>query len=160
MGIDKDASLPESVLMAFVFYEGMVRHALLDNDEGFSKTQMMMLFGLAVQGSSSISQLSERLAVSREQASRAAADLESKGYLAKVRNDNNWRMVRLEPTEKTREVVERVRGHVMAFLNDHLSALSEDEQARLRNCSIEASIIMERLIERAEPCSKPETKDV
>lgn len=136
---------PESAIAkAMVAYENLARHLIMSRREELTKTQADVMFGLAVFGGMNMSQMSEHLAVSREQASRAVGPLVEMGLVERSRNPEHRRLVEIALTEAGRREVVRRNAMVIEDVRGCISRLSDEDRRAL----IEASDTAERMIRK------------
>jgi len=104
-------------------------------DDSLTRTQQIILLALSVQDNLSMSQLADRICTSNEQATRAVAQLVDKGYVIRMQNKQNRRVVNISLTEKARNHVEEAKQEV---LSDTLSTAKglTDEELKTLNTSL------------------------
>ncbi len=104
-------------------------------DDSLTRTQQIILLALSVQDNLSMSQLADRICTSNEQATRAVAQLVDKGYVIRMQNKQNRRVVNISLTEKARNHVEEAKQVV---LSDTLSTAKglTDEELKTLNTSL------------------------
>lgn len=137
-----------TILEAFALYEGLVRHAVASHDTGLSKTQEMIVTVLHVTGPLGMSRIAEWLAVSREQVSRAVAELERKSLVQKERDTRNWRVVNIDLTQQGQQLAQEMSDTAVRNISAGLKVLDDAEFSRLVVLSGEASSILESAADR------------
>lgn len=133
-----------SVIEATHSYESLARHALMDRRGRLSKSQMDILLALKFSGPASMTELSRKLAISKEQATRAMNPLVEMGFVDRRRNEGNRRMVTATLTKKAESFLEEDLECVLKELDETLSSLSPEERADLVDASQRATRILKR----------------
>ena len=136
---DKDAF---SIIEAFACYDGLVRSCTLDNRGNFTKTQMMILIAIDSVGSLSLTHISERLAISKEQATRAVAALEKDGFISKARGVSNWKVVEVNLTQQAKDYLVEHKKRTIQALSSELRTLSDEETNSLVSLSRDAAKLL------------------
>lgn len=126
-----NAASEDVLFKAMSALDNLLRSSMMKNRDVLTKTQVDVVLGLSAMGPMNMTQISECIAASREQATRAVAPLVERGLLAKARNPENRRMVEVSLTERGRCVFEEGRGHAVEGLRERLAALSAPERERL-----------------------------
>ncbi|MBE6990656.1 MAG: MarR family transcriptional regulator [Ruminococcaceae bacterium] len=112
---------------------------------GFTKSQWIIFAALLHRGSLTMSQAAAYISSSKEQATRAVAQMVAEGYVAREIDPDNRTHVRISLTEAGLTLAARCRREVLPQLHDRLSAsLTEQDQQEL--CRSLASII--RILDR------------
>lgn len=136
-------SIPElAVLNAMGAYDNFGRHAVMSQRSGLTKTQMDAVIGLDLYGSMSMTQMSEHLAVSKEQASRAIAPLVERGVIKRERSPREHRVVVISLTERGKAFSEAHKREAAENVRERLALLSEEDRSQL----IEVSRTAEQLL--------------
>lgn len=121
----------EALLDAMGAIDNLARSSVMENRQVLTKSQADIMIGLSVVGPMSMTQVSEHIAASREQATRAVAPLVERGFVVKTRNPENRRVVTVELTEKGRRDFEEGRARIVEGLRERLDALPNEERERL-----------------------------
>lgn len=128
---DKHLAPEEAVLDATIALDALVRKTVMREREGLSKVQTDIVMSLMLFGASSMTELSQRLAVSKEHISRAVGGLVQKGYVSKHRSEENFRVVAACLTDAGMELSNTIRLASLEALQNSLAALSSDEREEL-----------------------------
>lgn len=129
---DRMQGAPEEALLdAMGAIDNLARSSVMENRQVLTKSQADIMIGLSVVGPMSMTQVSEHIAASREQATRAVAPLVERGFVVKTRNPENRRVVTVELTEKGRRDFEEGRARIVEGLRERLDALPNEERERL-----------------------------
>ncbi len=131
--------------MAMGSFDGLARHLVMSHREKLTKTQIDVLMGLFIFGEMSMSEMSEYLAVSKEQATRAVAPLVDAGYVRRARKPDQRRIVEISLTEEGRRNVEKHNEIVIRDIRECLSGLSDEDRVALVEASRTAVDIIRKL---------------
>lgn len=135
----------KDVIAAFFAYHGIIKHIMLENCAGLTKSQAMMMATISELGSVNMSTLAQRIAVSKEQATRAVQPLVEAGYVQRNHDANNRRMVNISLTPAGDTLLYEHFTAVENMIGLQLQSLTEDEQTQLT----EASNTAVRLLRKA-----------
>lgn len=92
----------------------------------FTHFRAMML--LIVEGSSSMTQLSEKMNLEKGSLTSVANHLHKLGYVKKVKDEKDKRVYTLKATDKGREFSEVVIGDHLEYINEKIEGFSEQEK--------------------------------
>ena len=134
----------EAVFMAMGAYDNLGRRIVMANRGDFTKSQADALVGLMLYGSMSMTQISEHLAVSKEQATRTIAPLVERGLVQRARNPRNLRVVDITLTAEGERLISESQKALIETLCAKLAELSPEDRATL----IEASRTAERILRK------------
>lgn len=105
---------------------------------GFTKSQLIIFAALAHCGRLRMTQAAEYLSSSKEQATRAVAQLVEGGYVSREHGADNRTMVYIRLTDKGQEFMSRWRAEFLerlaARLDDRLTPEEQEELARSLHC--------------------------
>lgn len=96
-----------------------------------SVTQCYALKAVADEGALTVNDLAARLYLDKSTASRVAAGLEGKGYVARVRDDGDGRVVRLVPTEEGLALCARIEDDLVREYAELLADFDPEVRAAL-----------------------------
>ena len=131
-------------------YENFGRRLIMERRGALTKSQVDILLGLGLFGKLSMTQISEHLAVSKEQASRAVAPLVDRGLVYRERNSENYRIIEIFLADKGKRFVKDVQQHLSQRLNECLKTLSEEDRAQLIEASCRARDVLVKLQKSAD----------
>lgn len=120
------------------FLQQLVRHGgLLEPSHaasmhgGVSISESIALGELSEAGEMSQQELATRLGLEKSTVSRLAAGMEGRGWLSRVRDDENRRLYRLRLTDEGAQVASRVGAELRATHQQLLGRLTPDERRAL-----------------------------
>ena len=112
---------------------------------GLHHAQGMVLFRLWHQDGASQRDLAAALQITPPTASNTLQRMERDGWIERRRDDADQRIVRVYLTEKARELREDARASLRDFDREMGSALSEAEQATLRQSLLKVQRYLEKV---------------
>ena len=121
----------EALLNAACTLDSLARFSVVGSRGDLSKTQADIIMHIALFGPTSMSSLSQNLAVSKEHITRAVATLEAQGLVSKHRSQQNYRVVEAELTQEGVKKTHALRMASLAALDKPLATLSAQERADL-----------------------------
>lgn len=140
---DDLAGTPEvAILKAMGAYDNFGRHTVMAQRAKLTKTQMDVVIGLDLFGTMSMTQMSEHLAASKEQASRSVAPLVEAGLVKRERSPREHRVVEISLTERGKEFGRAHKQEAAESVRARLALLPKEERDQL----VEASRTAERLL--------------
>ena len=97
-----------------------------------TKSQLYILAAIYYRGCLTMTQVSESISSSKEQATRAVALLVEKGYIKRFELENDRKHVYVELTDAGRQILEAVRTRAVSGFHKKLdNAVSEEEKQQL-----------------------------
>lgn len=132
----------EAVFDAMGAYDALARKALMASRDDLTKTQTDILMRLALHGQTSMSNMADDLAVSKEHITRAVNSLSERGLVEKERCKDNFRMVQAHLTDAGREVTRSIRLASIERLNKRLTGIApEDREALIKSSEAVTAVI-------------------
>ena len=111
-----------------------------------TKTQFLILAALYRSVSLNMTEISEFISSSKEQATRAVAPLADRGLIRRVEHSDNRKHVYVELTEAGKELITQLRGEMRRrFMERVDSTLSEQEKAELSSSAETLAAILSKL---------------
>ncbi len=107
--------------------EGFARH--YRDRFGISVSEWRVVAHLSQQDAVSVREICRRVNMDKPKVSRAASRLEEKGYVRKVENPRDRRLVELSLTARGREMVDALTPLAEAFEAELVAALGGDDSA-------------------------------
>lgn len=141
----ESATPEEAVLVAMGAYDNFARRIVMSNRGSLTKSQADVVMGLALFGKMSMTQVSEHLAASKEQATRAVAPLVERGFVKRTRNEQNYRIIEVSLTKEGMRQFEASRALLIEGIRNRLSRLSEEDRIELMKASRAAESILRKL---------------
>ena len=141
-----------TIIHAMGAYENLGRRLIMEKRGTLTKSQVDILLGLDLFGKLNMTQISEHLAASKEQASRAVAPLVDRGLVCRERNSENYRIIEIFLADKGKRFVKDVQQHLSQRLDECLKGLSEKDRAQLIEASCRACDVLVKLQKSTDEC--------
>ena len=123
---------------AFLSYQGLAKRALLKYRNGLTKTHTMVLGLLSEEAEFNMSTLAQRMAVSREQATRAVTGVVERGLVERRRSTSDGKVVKVSLTKEGRAFLDQQQRECSKMISSELASLSEEERNSLHEASLTA----------------------
>ena len=130
-----DGSQIEALVGATLAYNLLAKRTILATKFGLTKEQTLVMNALELSGPIWISELSNRLAVSKEQASRAVSALEKQGLVLREPVQSDRRAVTVSLTSEGRAFLEESHAEMDRLLVGNLEKLSDNEVHELSSAA-------------------------
>lgn len=104
------------------------------NEFKLTKTQQIIVMVLWLHKSLSLSELSDQICTSNEQATRAVGQLVKGGYVNRVKNENNRRSIEISLTQKSIDMITGAHETAAQRIPERLNKLSEEDAVTLVEC--------------------------
>ncbi|WP_037322890.1 MarR family transcriptional regulator [Ruminococcus sp. NK3A76] len=113
---------------------------------GITRTQQVIMLTLGVNGSLTMSGLASKINTSNEQATRAVAQLVEKGFIERMHDSANRRIIRIKLTDEAKDFVEHIKREMHEDFLERFAVFSDDELTELVKAT---NIIAEKLTRMA-----------
>ena len=142
MSNPKDTKMtPISALIeVFPLCQKVILNTVDFKDHGFTKTQLCILLSLTAKSPLTMSELAAYIASSNEQATRAVAPLVKAGYLERIQDEKNRKLVLVQLTLYGKEMmqIEEVKlKETMAAKTNNLSPEEREAFAQAVNTTVQ-----------------------
>ncbi|MCR5480917.1 MAG: MarR family transcriptional regulator [Ruminococcus sp.] len=108
---------------------------LFDRDEfKFTKTQQLILMTLWLHKKLSLTELSEQICTSNEQATRAVGQLVKSGFVNRVKNQTNRRSIEISLTQKGVDLIKGSQATAAKRIPQRFDELSDEDAKTLVDC--------------------------
>lgn len=141
----RDDAPEEAVLFAMGAYDNFARRIVMANRGDLTKSQADLMVGLTLFGTMTMTQASEHLAVSKEQATRAVAPLVERGLVARKRNPQHRRSVEISLTPEGERYLNESKARLVEGIKAKLAQLAEDDRRMLVEASRTATRILRKI---------------
>ena len=138
------------IIGAFFAYQGLIKHTLFSGQADLTKSQIMIMCTINELGAANMGELAQRIAVSREQATRAVQPLAKAGYVERRHNEENRRTVTVSLTCAGTRLLLDYFDFVDQRISQELQALTDQERRQL----VETSRRANDLLCKAMSCGK------
>ena len=112
-----------------------------------TRTQQIIMLSLSLSGVLTMSQLAAKINTSNEQATRAVAQLVDKGFIIRMQNPRNRRIINIKLTEEANVFLEKMKNDIIDELVTKFSALTDDEMKTLYESVLNVSTILKKVLD-------------
>ena len=95
-----------------------------------TKTQQIIMLSLSVCGVLSMSQLASKINTSNEQATRAVAQLVEKGFIERMQNPLNRRVINIKLTDEAQKFIKKTQNEIREDLLKKFECISDEEMEK------------------------------
>ena len=89
-----------------------------------TRTQQIIMLSLCIEGTLTMSQLASKINTSNEQATRAVAQLVDKGFVIRMQNPDNRRVINIRLTDEAMRFMEKMKNEAIRFCRNSVKARS------------------------------------
>jgi DNA-binding MarR family transcriptional regulator len=111
-----------------------------------TRTQQIILLSLSVAGVLNMSQLAEKINTSNEQATRAVAQLVDKGFIVRMQNPTNRRVINIMLTDEARLFLSKMKDEILGELVSRFSEIPDEEMEQLYSSILNVSTILKKVM--------------
>ncbi|MBQ8119732.1 MAG: MarR family transcriptional regulator [Ruminococcus sp.] len=104
------------------------------NEFKFTKTQQLILMVLWLRKTLSLTELSEQICTSNEQATRAVGQLVKGGFVNRVKNKTNRRSIEISLTDSAVEMIKATQATAAKRIPEKFESLNEQDAKTLVEC--------------------------
>lgn len=142
-----DESDPASIFRSCVAHEELLRRVMAMAPCDLTRTEMSIVVTLNAVGPLAMTPLSQCIAVSKEQASRAVKPLVARGYVERRHSEENRRIVVVQLTDEGTAFLDGLMERALSSLEELIEPLSDEERSRLVGCSDESGELINKALE-------------
>ena len=95
-----------------------------------TKTQQIIMLSLSVCGVLTMSQLASKINTSNEQATRAVAQLVEKGFIVRMQNPLNRRVINIKLTPEAEKFMKKTQSEIRDDLLKRFECISDEEMEK------------------------------
>ncbi|WP_124100014.1 MarR family transcriptional regulator [Ruminococcus sp. Marseille-P6503] len=111
---------------------------------GITRTQQIILLALAIEEKLTMSQLASKINTSNEQATRAVAQLVEKGFIERMQDNSNRRIINIRLTEKADDFIEKTKAEIMGDLLDQFNGISDEDMEKFHDAVVQIIGILKK----------------
>lgn len=148
----------DALIDALVCYQLFARRTILAYRNGLTKEQAMVVSALSSSEAMSMKELSARLAIAKEQTTRAVSYLENEGLISRKHSQGDKRTVEVGLTEKGRAFFAGQREEVGKMIEECLEDLNESETESLVDAARTSCVLLTKALGIHSP-SAPDGAD-
>lgn len=121
-----------ALIEVFPLCQKLILNSMDFKELGFTKTQLSILFALTAKTPLTMSELSTYIACSKEQATRAVAPLVKDGYLERIQDESNRKLVLVRPTPYGKKIIQSEEAKLRDTMDSKFCCLSQQDQEEFR----------------------------
>lgn len=95
-----------------------------------TRTQQIIMLSLSLCGTLTMSQLASKINTSNEQATRAVAQLVDRGFIIRMHNPNNRRVINIKLTDEAEVFFSKMKSEILDDLIGKFSEITDDEMEK------------------------------
>ncbi len=111
-----------------------------------TRTQQIIMLSLSVSGTLNMSQLAAKINTSNEQATRAVAQLVDRGFIVRIQNPGNRRVINIRLTEEAQIFLNKMKYEIMDDLINKFSEIPDEEMERLYESLRQVSGVLKKVM--------------
>lgn len=111
-----------------------------------TRTQQIIMLSLSVCGTLTMSQLASKINTSNEQATRAVAQLVDRGFIVRMQNPNNRRVINIKLTEEAQVFFNKMKNEILDDLISKFADISDEEMEKLSHSLEQVSSVLKKVM--------------
>ncbi|MDO4944470.1 MAG: MarR family transcriptional regulator [Ruminococcus sp.] len=111
-----------------------------------TRTQQIIMLSLSVCGTLTMSQLASKINTSNEQATRAVAQLVDRGFIVRMQNPKNRRVINIKLTEEAQVFFNKMINEILDDLISKFADISDEEMERLSHSLEQVSSVLKKVM--------------
>ena len=97
-----------------------------------TRTQQIIMLSLCIEGTLTMSQLASKINTSNEQATRAVAQLVDKGFVIRMQNPDNRRVINIRLTDEAMRFMEKMKNEILDDILGKFSSVSDSDMKKMK----------------------------
>ena len=111
---------------------------------GITRTQQIILLALAIEEKLTMSQLASKINTSNEQATRAVAQLVEKGFIERMQDNSNRRIINIRLTGKADDFIKKTKAEIMEDLLALFNGISDEDMEKFHDAMVQIIRILKK----------------
>ncbi|WP_294407950.1 MarR family transcriptional regulator [uncultured Ruminococcus sp.] len=111
-----------------------------------TRTQQIIMLSLSLCGTLTMSKLAAKINTSNEQATRAVAQLVDKGFIVRMHNPENRRVINIKLTEEAEIFFNKMKAEIIDDLIEKFSCLSNEEMEEFSRSLENVSDVLKKVM--------------
>ena len=107
-----------------------------------TRTQQIIMLSLCIEGTLTMSQLASKINTSNEQATRAVAQLVDKGFVIRMRNPDNRRVINIRLTDEAMRFMEKILDDILG----KFSSVSDSDMKKMKDALVFINSILKKVL--------------
>lgn len=111
-----------------------------------TRTQQIIMLSLSVCGTLTMSQLASKINTSNEQATRAVAQLVDRGFIVRMQNPDNRRVINIKLTEDAQVFFNKMKNEILDDLISKFADIPDEEMEKLSQSLAQVSSVLKKVM--------------
>lgn len=107
-----------------------------------TRTQQIIMLSLCIEGTLTMSQLASKINTSNEQATRAVAQLVDKGFVIRMQNPDNRRVINIRLTDEAMRFMEKMKNEILG----KFSSVSDSDMKKMKDALVFINSILKKVL--------------
>lgn len=108
-----------------------------------TRTQQIIMLSLCIEGTLTMSQLASKINTSNEQATRAVAQLVDKGFVIRMQNPDNRRVINIRLTD---EAMRKMKNEILDDILGKFSTVSDSDMKKMKDALVFINSILKKVL--------------
>ena len=109
-------------------------------------TQQIIMLSLCIEGTLTMSQLASKINTSNEQATRAVAQLVDKGFVIRMQNPDNRRVINIRLTDEAMRFMEKMKNEILDDILGKFSSVSDSDMKKMKDALVFINSILKKVL--------------
>lgn len=109
-----------------------------------TRTQQIIMLSLSVSGTLTMSQLASKINTSNEQATRAVAQLVDKGFIVRMQNPDNRRIINIKLTDDAEKFMKKTINEIKDEILKKFECVSDEEMEKTYQSLLQISSVLKQ----------------
>ena len=110
------------------------------------RTQQIIMLSLCIEGTLTMSQLASKINTSNEQATRAVAQLVDKGFVIRMQNPDNRRVINIRLTDEAMRFMEKMKNEILDDILGKFSSVSDSDMKKMKDALVFINSILKKVL--------------
>ena len=111
-----------------------------------TRTQQIIRLSLCIEGTLTMSQLASKINTSNEQATRAVAQLVDKGFVIRMQNPDNRRVINIRLTDEAMRFMEKMKNEILDDILGKFSSVSDSDMKKMKDALVFINSILKKVL--------------
>lgn len=111
-----------------------------------TRTQQIIMLSLCIEGTLTMSQLASKINTSNEQATRAVAQLVDKGFVIRMQNPDNRRVINIRLTDEAMRFMEKMKNEILDDILGKFSSVSDSDMKKMKDALVFMNSILKKVL--------------
>ena len=137
----------ECIMSMYEIYP-LSRKLVFDTFEKYdiTRTQQIIMLSLCIEGTLTMSQLASKINTSNEQATRAVAQLVDKGFVIRMQNPDNRRVINIRLTDEAMRFMEKMKNEILDDILGKFSSVSDSDMKKMKDALVFINSILKKVL--------------